>query len=273
MIGLLVIAIFVKNKSSPIRPTMRSTMNGYLLHVQGAERCQYQQFKKEIAMKRIIVLVSILLLLVPLTAVAQDFCQGNFDYDKDVDGSDASTFKGDFGRSALLDPCPPDGPAPVPKTWQTPSYEAYDDGWYHRGVSWGMRFTDNGNGTMTDTLTGLIWLKNANCWGALTWSQALTYAHGLVNGQCSLTDGSVAGDWRLPNVKEMASLIDYDYYRPAMHQWQSFNNVQSSYYWSSTTYDYDPDFAWYVGMLDGLVGYDFKSSLVYVWPVRGGHPY
>jgi len=35
-----------------------------------------------------------------------DWCEGNFDYDKDVDGSDASTFKQDFGRSALLDPLP-----------------------------------------------------------------------------------------------------------------------------------------------------------------------
>ena len=174
-------------------------------------------------MKRIIVLGSILLLLVPFAALAQDFCEGNFDYDKDVDGSDASTFKQDFGRSALLDPCPPDGPAPVERTWQSPSYEAYDDGWYHMGIRWDTRFTDNGNGTVTDNLTGLIWLKEANCWGTLTWSQALTYAHGLTNGQCSLTDGSVAGDWRLPNIKELSSLIDYDYFAPAMHQWQSFN--------------------------------------------------
>ena len=118
-------------------------------------------------MKRIVVLFSIFLMLVPFAALAQDFCEGNFDYDKDVDGSDASTFKQDFGRSALLDPCPPDGPAPVERTWQSPWYEAYDDGWYQMGVRWDLfnRFTDNGNGTMTDTLTGLIWLKNANCWG------------------------------------------------------------------------------------------------------------
>src|SRR5512139_3672381 len=86
-------------------------------------------------MKRIIILLSILLLLVPFAALGQDFCKGNFDYDKDVDGSDASTFKGDFGRSALLDPCPPDGPAPVEKTGQIASYQYFDDGWIARGVS------------------------------------------------------------------------------------------------------------------------------------------
>jgi len=224
-------------------------------------------------MKRIVVLFSIFLLFLPFTALAQDFCEGNFDYDKDVDGTDASVFKQSFGRSQFKNPCPPDGPAPVEKSWQSPSYEAYDDGWYHMGISWGMRFTDNGNGTMTDTLTGLIWLKNANCWGALTWSQALTYAHGLVNGQCGLTDGSIAGDWRLPNVKELTSLIDYDFFSPAMHQWQSFNNVQSAIYWASTTkFDY-PDEAWGVDMHDGVVFYGFKTNFFCVWPVRGGHPY
>ena len=76
-------------------------------------------------MKRIIVLCSILLLLVPFTAMAQDFCEGNFDYDKDVDGTDAFQFKTDFGRSAFMNPCPPDGPAPVERTWQSTSYAVW----------------------------------------------------------------------------------------------------------------------------------------------------
>lgn len=40
------------------------------------------------------------------TINAIDYCEGNFDYDRDVDGFDASRFKQDFGRSALLQPCP-----------------------------------------------------------------------------------------------------------------------------------------------------------------------
>ena len=207
-----------------------------------------------------------------------NFCKGNFDYDKDVDGSDAFVFKQNFGRSQIQAPCPPDGPAPVERTWQSPSYEAYDDGWYHKGVAWGTtmgnyRFTDNGNGTITDNLTGLIWLKEANCWGTLTWSQALTYANGLLNGQCGLTDGSNAGDWRLPNIKEMASLIDYDYSGPAMHQSYFFNNVQSDNYWSSTTNPFYTDVAWFVYMFYGSVNGGVKTESLYVWPVRGGHNY
>jgi hypothetical protein len=136
------------------------------------------------------------------------------------------------------------------------------------------RFTDNGNGTITDKLTGLIWLKEANCWGHLSWSQALTYAHGLVNGQCGLTDGSKVGDWRLPNVKEMASLIDYDYTYPAMHQSYFFNNVQSAPYWSSSTNYDDPSEAWIVYMNAGTIVSYSKTIYFYdVWPVKGGHPY
>jgi hypothetical protein len=226
-------------------------------------------------MKRIIVLCSILLLIVPFTAGAQDYCEGNFDYDRDQDGTDAFTFKADFGRSSIVNPCPPDGPAPVERTWQSPSYEAYDDGWYHMGVSWtSIRFTDNGNGTVTDNLTGLMWLKNANCWGTLTWSQALTYAHGLVNGQCGLTDGSIAGDWRLPNIKELTSLIDYDYVDPAIYWLHPFTNVQTWIYWSSTTVANDSVFAWSVTMDYGHVSsYALKAHDGLVWPVRGGHPY
>ena len=56
--------------------------------------------------------------------------------------------------------------APVPKSGQTSSNATGDDGDLQRGVAWpDPRFTDNGDGTVTDNLTGLIWLKNANCFG------------------------------------------------------------------------------------------------------------
>ena len=57
--------------------------------------------------------------------------------------------------------------APVPKTGQTTIYAAGDDGALQKGVAWPTpRFTDNDNGTVTDNLTGLIWMKNANAFGA-----------------------------------------------------------------------------------------------------------
>ena len=112
-----------------------------------------------------------------------------------MDGSDAFTFKEDFGRSLLKNPCPPDGSAPVPKTGQTTSYTLGDDGDLEKGVPWpNPRFTDNEDGTVTDNLTGLLWLKNANCFGSTTWSQAVSYCNGLASGSCGLTDDSDAGD-------------------------------------------------------------------------------
>ncbi len=231
-------------------------------------------------MKQIVALL-IVLFLVPLTTSAQDFCEGNFDYDDDQDGSDAFTFKTDFGRSSFGNPCPPDGPAPVPRTGQTTEYTPGDDGEHQAGVAWpNPRFMDNLDGTVTDNLTGLIWLKNANCFGLRNWNDAISDCNGLADDACGLSDNSNAGDWRLPNKKELISLTHDGYYNPAIPnssgtgQWSEgdlFTDVQSDYYWSSSTHAYYTGYAWYVCMYYGYV-YDYnKSNDVYVWPVRGGH--
>jgi hypothetical protein len=94
--------------------------------------------------------------------------------------------------------------APVPKTGQTATYGTRDDGALQKGVAWpAPRFTDNNNGTVTDNLTGLIWTKNANAFGTKTWNEALNHANNLESGDAGLTDGSQAGDWRLPNRRDI----------------------------------------------------------------------
>ena len=161
-------------------------------------------------------------------------------------------------------------PAETWRTGQTTSYAAGDDGALERGVAWPVpRFTDNGDGTVTDNLTKLIWLKNANCSGQKTWQQALSYCNTLASGLCSLTDGSVAGDWRLPNRKELFSLIDHSCHADALPQGHPFTNVQSTWYWSSSTYANDTNRAWQVFMQLGNIGSSYKSNDTYVWPVRG----
>jgi len=161
--------------------------------------------------------------------------------------------------------------APVPKTGQTASYATGDDGDLEKGVAWPTpRFTDNGNGTVTDNLTGLIWLKNANCFGARNWTQALSDANTLNSGECGLGDGSSEGDWRLPNVRELQSLIDYGRQTPALPSGHPFTGVQSSLYWSSTTHATNASYAWGVYMRCGHVHWDYKMRTRYVWPVRGG---
>lgn len=148
------------------------------------------------------------------------------------------------------------------------------------GVPWpAPRFVDNGNGTVTDMLTGLVWLKNANCFGHRSWIQALDDANTLASGSCGLDDGSLAGEWRLPSVKELASLIDFEYFDVALSnaagtgQWTEgdpFSGVQSDVYWSSSNYAAQPSKGWYVDLFDGwVINYDKAAPLLLVWPVRG----
>jgi hypothetical protein len=162
--------------------------------------------------------------------------------------------------------------APVAKTGQSTSYATGDDGELKKGVAWPTpRFKDNGNGTVTDNLTGLIWTKHASCFGLRTWSEALSDCNTLASGGCELTDGSSPGDWRLPNIRELHSLIDFGEYNPALPSGHPFTNVQSFGYWSSTTYALSTNNAWLVDFYYGYV-YDYgKSSSYYVLAVRGGN--
>ena len=154
-------------------------------------------------------------------------------------------------------------PAAVEKTGQTEPDATGDDGDLEKGVVWpNPRFTDNDDGTVTDNLTGLIWLKNANRFGSLAWAAALTACNTLTEDGVNLKDGSVAGDWRLPNVKELQSLIHFGFAGPALPntagtgQWSDddpFTGVQLSIYWSATTYAHNTDSAWYVYLGDGSV--------------------
>jgi len=196
--------------------------------------------------------------------------------------------------------------ARAPKTGQARSDAAGDDGALLKGVDWPVpRFTahvdNNGdgdctdegetcNGTVTDNLTGLIWLRNVNCPNSVRdWSTALSdvtqlNTNGTMNGSnCGDTSngGSHQTDWRLPNVRELRSLIHYGVISPAVPntagtgQWTTegdpFTGVTSSYYWSATTYTGDMSNAWIVSFYDGhdLPALKTREEF-YVWPVRGG---
>lgn len=160
----------------------------------------------------------------------------------------------------------------IPQTGQTTSFGARDDGALQKGVIWPtQRFSDNSNGTVSDNLTGLIWLKDANCGVALTWTAALTAANTLANGTCSLSDGSKIGDWRLPNRKEIKSLVNRQQTDTSV--WLNsvgFSNCQADYYWSSSTVANATTSAWRLNLLNGYVSTDNKLNLGYVLPVRGG---
>jgi hypothetical protein len=139
------------------------------------------------------------------------------------------------------------------------------------------RFIDAGNGTVEDTLTGLIWLKNANCFRLMNWSQALKGVSTIASGSCGLTDGSVAGSWRVPDVTELQSLLDFDFFGPALSNatgtdpWRendAFSGVQSAVCWTSTTYAGDPDGAYGVVLSVGHTFIARKIDRNLTWPVR-----
>ncbi|MDP2167086.1 MAG: DUF1566 domain-containing protein, partial [Thermodesulfovibrionales bacterium] len=121
-------------------------------------------------------------------------------------------------------------------------------------------FTDNGNGTITDNVTGLMWQKQDDG-TTKTWESALTDCEGL----------SLAGysNWRLPNIKELSSLVDDTKYNPVIDP--LFTNTNSSYYRSSTTDASGTSDAWLVHFGSGYVDsyYSKTSSLgLYVRCVR-----
>ena len=143
------------------------------------------------------------------------------------------------------------------------------------------RFTDNSNGTVTDNLTGLIWLQNANVAGARTWAEALTDVEnlnrdGTMNGTFAgdkSNGGSHQKDWRLPNRNELESLTDSSNNNPALPSGYSsfFSGVQSDSYWSSDTLKGGIAYAWIVNMSDhGIMDTANKTETCYVWPVRAG---
>ena len=123
-------------------------------------------------------------------------------------------------------------------------------------------YTDNGDGTITDNLTQLVWQKVPNT-TALTWEQAITYAEGL-----SLAGAS---DWRLPNIKELQSLNDESVTNPSVNT-TYFGSIGVKNYWSSTTLLPNPNnltSAWYWNTQFGITTYDTKTNTNYVICVRG----
>jgi hypothetical protein len=142
------------------------------------------------------------------------------------------------------------------------------------------RFTDLGDGTVRDNQTGLVWLKNANCFRWKSFDKAMELAADLASGQCGLEDGSIAGDWRLPSVWEWQDLFVKKYRNPALSntegtgKWKPgdpFDNVQNLYYWTGTAFA-DPtgrlDNVYCVYLYYGVVHSKERALGLYVWPVR-----
>jgi len=170
----------------------------------------------------------------------------------------------------------------LPQSGQTTTYSTTDDGDIKAGKPWpNPRFCDDGNQTVMDNLTGLIWAKDANLMknrdpgfdtdgtngdGAVSWQHALDYIHRL-NAEKYLG----FNDWRLPNLNELTSLLNQgEAQNSAWLNGQGFIGVQPLIYWSSSSNVLDAGTAWTIAIDSGPVNYLGKSNFGYVWPVRGG---
>lgn len=168
-------------------------------------------------------------------------------------------------------------PAPVASTGQVINYAFGDDGDFQTGISVpGERFKDNENGTFTDSLTGITWLGIRDCIVKRTWVLALEYANNLSANSdvCpDLNDKSIAGDWRLPNIKDLYSLVDVSDDSPVWSKGIPFSGNWSDFpwdfYWSSTSFQPIPEenaFAMDAGF--GLIAsYNKTLSEFYAWPI------
>jgi len=130
----------------------------------------------------------------------------------------------------------------------------------HSGQNQPRVFENNGNGTITDRITRLVWQRQDEGTTAV-WEDAITRCEALSLGGHT--------DWRLPNVKELRSIVDSGTYAPAIYAGY-FTNTRTDSYWSSTTYGASPNAAWRVNFWHGEVTSSLKENALFVRCVRGG---
>ena len=121
------------------------------------------------------------------------------------------------------------------------------------------RFIDVLNGeAVKDVTTGLIW-ERAPDLSHFVWTEAISYCE----------EKRLGGErWRLPSVKELATLIDQDQKDPALPKDHPFSNIRSAIYWSSTPSQTDDIVAWHVSFFSGQVVTDQKSQTRRAWCVQ-----
>lgn len=148
-----------------------------------------------------------------------------------------------------------------------------------------LAYRDNGDGTITDLNTGLMWEKLSDDGSIHDWDDAYIWEDAFAVKIATLNspDDPFAGhtDWRMPNVKELASIVDYGVFNPTIDP--AFDNGCSPIctvltcsctvpflYWSSSSVFFSERTAWLVNFTFGHVSFATKRHVVFhVRAVRG----
>jgi len=153
----------------------------------------------------------------------------------------------------------------LPKTGQTTVYTTNDDGTYKKGYIVNPRFVDNGDGTISDRGTGLTWVKDPVTDLGTPFDAAMDFDTAIAN--CEALNFAGYSDWRLPNIRELQSIIDYGLNSPCMDP--IFTTLQT-FYWTSTTYSGWAPGAWALDFGYSPVMGDAKTNSHWARPVRAG---
>lgn len=150
--------------------------------------------------------------------------------------------------------------SPLPTTGQIVSYDTGDDGEYQAGAR-GTRWIDNGDGTVSDLLDGLMWLEvpATQLPGTYNWAAALAAAEAL--------DFAGFDDWRLPNRNELAGLLDAN--AAAAPLVDPVFTMANTTYWTSTTPRSDTAGAWFI-LFSGTMVISTKAAPLSITACRGG---
>jgi hypothetical protein len=151
------------------------------------------------------------------------------------------------------------------------TFHPMEDGKMTPGIEWpGPRFCDNGDGTMTDNMTGLMWLKNAGISGLKNYDDTVAFIISL--NTPGNNDNCGYNDWRIPDLTEMETLINFGTNNIAV--WlencdPGFENVRN-FYWTSTPFYTDSSRAsvWFISLQAGITAEFGLDTPVSVWPVR-----
>ncbi len=127
----------------------------------------------------------------------------------------------------------------------------------------GAALVDNGDGTVSDTRTGLMWQQKSRPAGVMDWEAALAYCENL-----ALPLDNAYTDWHLPDIQELRSLVDYSGRYATSIDENLFPGTEGYDYWTSTTYDGYNDYVWTVHFSDGRITFLNKEVKAYVRAVR-----